>query len=75
MRRILSVMTVALVMAAMLVVMAGAASAQPVVFVPYSCLHGPSDKLFGSMVIPPSGQINACTGGTPLGPAGPPQNF
>ncbi len=76
MRRILRVMAVALVMAAMTVVMAGAASAQEVEFFEIPCLGRPeseSGKVFGSFVVTPGGDF--CTGGTPLGPTAPPQDL
>jgi hypothetical protein len=69
MRRILVLVTVALVMAAMMAFGAGAASAQPVVFLPgASCLNPASGKDFAGAIITPDG-LPTCTGfGSPSGP-------
>ena len=81
MRRILVLVTVALVMALMMAFGAGAASAQveasdQVEFQQAYCLRVESGKLFGSQIaIGPTGFLRQCLGGSPLGPTGPPQDF
>jgi hypothetical protein len=58
MRRILLLLTVAMVMAAMMAFGAGAASAQPVVFVDEICSHPNANKIFGSYIITPAATPN-----------------
>ena len=55
MRRIVLLVTVALVMVAMMVVMAGVASAQPIVFEQTPCDNHTAGKTFGSLLVPPTG--------------------
>ncbi len=71
MRRILLLVTVALVMALTLAFGAGVASAQVVFFPGSPCGAHPSGKEFTSAILTPAGVI--CTSGTPSGPRGPPQ--
>jgi hypothetical protein len=69
MRRILLLVTVALVMAVMMAFGAGAASAQPV-FLPSgtssgACVSRSGEPMSAVLVTTPSGQHFACTGGVP----------
>ncbi len=61
MRRILVLLTVALMMAAMMTFGAGAASAQAE-FVQAPCINSHPDKLFGSVIITPHKGATACVG-------------
>jgi hypothetical protein len=65
MRRIMLLVTVALVMAAMMVVTAGAASAQLVFLPSGTCVSRSGEPTNGVLVTTPSGQHFACTGGEP----------